>query len=210
MTFSILGVDPGLTRCGIGGIEAGPGRRVRLVEVDVIRTAADAALSHRLADIDKQLGQWVQRFQPDAVAVEQVFAQHNVRTVTGTAQVAGLVMVAATRAGIPVATHTPSEIKAAVTGNGRAPKEQVQEMVRRILNLTDRPRPADAAAAVTLERTHDRGAHIGAAGANAEMTAAQRASARVDLRARSSQGYAGRGATGARTGRPARQDRKHV
>src|SRR5690625_5248773 len=160
MTFSILGVDPGLTRCGIGGIEAGPGRRVRLVEVDVIRTAADAALSHRLADIDKQLGQWVQRFQPDAVAVEQVFAQHNVRTVTGTAQVAGLAMVAATRAGIPVATHTPSEIKAAVTGNGRAPKEQVQEMVRQILQLSTRPRPADAADALALAITHAWRRHV--------------------------------------------------
>ncbi|HLS24903.1 MAG TPA: crossover junction endodeoxyribonuclease RuvC [Beutenbergiaceae bacterium] len=200
MTFSILGVDPGLTRCGIGVIEAGPGRRVRLVEVDVIRTAADAALSHRLADIDKQLGQWVQRFQPDAVAVEQVFAQHNVRTVTGTAQVAGLAMVAATRAGIPVATHTPSEIKAAVTGNGRAPKEQVQEMVRQILQLSTRPRPADAADALALAITHAWRRHVTGVPGSGPVTAAQRAWAQADVRARAVRGYGGRAASRARSG----------
>lgn len=204
MTFSILGVDPGLTRCGIGVIAAGPGRRVRMLDVCVIRTDSGAPLAQRLTDVDTQVQHWLGRFTPDAVAVEQVFAQHNVRTVTGTAQVAGLVMVAATRAGIPVATHTPSEIKAAVTGNGRAPKEQVQEMVRRILNLTDRPRPADAADALALAITHAWRRHIGAAGANAQMTAAQRAWASADLRARSSQGYGVRAASRAGTGRPTR------
>lgn len=204
MTYRILGVDPGLTRCGIGVISVGPGRSVQLVEVDVLRTDAADPLAQRLTALDRALTQWLTRIRPDAVAVEQVFAQHNVRTVTGTAQVAGLVMVAATRAGIPVATHTPSEIKAAVTGNGRAPKEQVQEMVRRILNLTDRPRPADAADALALAITHAWRRHIGAAGANAQMTAAQRAWASADLRARSSQGYGVRAASRAGTGRPTR------
>src|SRR5699024_5842115 len=111
-------------RCGIGVISVGPGRAVRLVDVGVIRTDAADPLAQRLAAVDRALGEWIERWAPDAVAVEQVFAQHNVRTITGTAQVAGLAMVAATRAQTTVATHTPSEIKAAVTGHGRAGKEQ--------------------------------------------------------------------------------------
>lgn len=195
MTFSILGVDPGLTRCGIGVIRVGPGRDVRLVDVDVIRTESGAALAQRLTAVEGQLRDWVERLEPDAVAVEQVFAQHNVRTVTGTAQVAGLAMVVATRAGIPVTTHTPSEIKAAVTGNGRAPKEQVQEMVRRILSLPQRPTPADAADALALAITHAWRGHgglvasaaagaSGATGAAGGLTAAQRAWAQAESRSR--------------------------
>lgn len=131
----ILGVDPGLTRCGLGVVEARPDRSVRLVAVDVVRTPPDLAPELRLLAMAEAFEEWLGRHRPDAVAVERVFAQHNVRTVTGTAQVAGLAMVAATRAGIPVALHTPSEVKAAVTGSGRAEKAQVQEMVRRILQL---------------------------------------------------------------------------
>jgi len=150
----ILGVDPGLTRCGLGMIESLPGRRVRLVAVDVVRTPADQGLELRLLAMADALEQWIALHQPDAVAVERVFAQHNVRTVTGTAQVAGLAMVAATRAGVPVALHTPSEVKAAVTGSGRAEKAQVQEMVRRILGLEESPSPADAADALAIAITH--------------------------------------------------------
>lgn len=150
----ILGVDPGLTRCGIGVIEALPGRKVRLVAVDVIRTAADMAPEQRLLRMTEAFEEWIVEHQPDAVAVERVFAQHNVRTVTGTSQVAGLAMVAATRAHVPVALHTPSEVKAAVTGSGRAEKPQVQEMVRRILGLNEAPSPADAADALAIAITH--------------------------------------------------------
>ncbi|WP_156222407.1 crossover junction endodeoxyribonuclease RuvC [Pseudactinotalea suaedae] len=150
----ILGVDPGLTRCGIGVIEALPGRTVRLVAVDVIRTAADMAPERRLLQIAQAFEEWIERYRPDAVAVERVFAQHNVRTVTGTSQVAGLAMVAATRVSVPVALHTPSEVKAAVTGSGRAEKAQVQEMVRRILGLEEAPSPADAADALAIAITH--------------------------------------------------------
>jgi len=150
----ILGVDPGLTRCGIGVIEALPGRKVRLVAVDVIRTAADTAPELRLLQIAQAFEEWIDRYRPDAVAVERVFAQHNVRTVTGTSQVAGLAMVAASRVSVPVALHTPSEVKAAVTGSGRAEKAQVQEMVRRILELEEVPSPADAADALAIAITH--------------------------------------------------------
>lgn len=174
MAHRILGVDPGLTRCGIGVITRGPGRQVRLVEVGVIRTEAGEPLAQRLTTVDRALQRWIARMAPDAVAVEEVFAQHNARTITGTAQVAGLAMVAATRADIPVSTHTPSEIKAAVTGNGRAPKTQVAEMVRRILGLSATPQPADAADALALAITHAwRGSSTGVG--SGPRTPAQRA-----------------------------------
>lgn len=178
MSVRILGVDPGLTRCGIGVVEALPGRQVRLVAVDVVRTAADMAPEQRLLHMTEAFEEWIAEHRPDAVAVERVFAQHNVRTVTGTSQVAGLAMVAATRARVPVALHTPSEVKAAVTGSGRAEKAQVQEMVRRILGLERAPSPADAADALAIAITHGwRGAAtaVVSIGGRQSQTAAQRA-----------------------------------
>ncbi len=146
----VLGVDPGVTRCGIGVVDGAPGRTLTLVSVDVIRTPADADVGDRLVAIADAVAAAITAFNPDVVAVERVFSQHNVRTVMGTAQVAGLAIVAATRAGIPVALHTPSEVKASVTGSGRADKAQVGAMVSRLLRLTETPRPADAADALAL------------------------------------------------------------
>jgi crossover junction endodeoxyribonuclease RuvC len=146
----VLGVDPGLTRCGLGVVEGTPGRPPALVAVGVIRTPADLDVSKRLVLIEEELDAWIAKHQPDAVAVERVFAQHNVRTVMGTAQASGVAMVVAARRGLPVALHTPSEVKAAVTGSGRADKEQVTTMVTRILRLSERPTPADAADALAL------------------------------------------------------------
>lgn len=125
-----------------------------LVEVGVARSELGTAPELRLATIAAEVDVWLERHAPDAVAVEQVFAQHNLRTVMGTAQVSGVVMLAAARRGIPVALHTPSEVKAAVTGNGRAPKTQVQAMVARILGLAEAPQPADAADALALAVCH--------------------------------------------------------
>jgi len=150
----VLGVDPGLTRCGVGMVDGAPGRRCALVHVDVIRTPADAELGPRLVALADGLESLVAEYRPDVVAVERVFAQHNVRTVMGTAQVAGLALVAATRAGLPVALHTPSEVKAAVTGSGSADKSQVGLMVARILGLSAVPKPADAADALALGICH--------------------------------------------------------
>lgn len=150
----ILGVDPGLTRCGIGVVDAEPSRRVRLVAVGVIRTPASDPPERRLRDIADALEEWLDGQRPDALAVERVFAQVNVRTITGTAQVAGLAMLAAARRGIPVGLHTPTEVKAAVTGYGQAEKAQVQAMVARLLALPDPPRPADAADALALAICH--------------------------------------------------------
>ena len=116
----VLGVDPGLTRCGVGVVDGAPGRALSLVRVGVIRTSATDDIAARLLAIETELEQWLDACQPDAVAVERVFSQQNVRTVMGTAQAGAVAIVCAARRGLPVATHTPSEVKAAVTGNGRA------------------------------------------------------------------------------------------
>ncbi|ADB33438.1 crossover junction endodeoxyribonuclease RuvC [Kribbella flavida DSM 17836] len=150
----VLGVDPGLTRCGLGIVEGAPGRPPKLVAVGVIRTPTDLDVAQRLVLIEAGIEQWIAEHAPDAVAVERVFAQHNVRTVMGTAQASGVAMVVAARRGLPVALHTPSEVKAAVTGSGRAGKEQVTSMVTRILQLPERPTPADAADALALAICH--------------------------------------------------------
>ncbi len=150
----VLGVDPGLTRCGIGVIEGAPGRQLRLIGTDVIRTPASDGIGARLLALELELDRWLTRHEPDAVAVERVFSQHNVRTVMGTAQAGAVAIVCAARRGVPVALHTPSEVKAAVTGNGRAGKEQVTEMVSRLLQLADPPRPADCADALALAICH--------------------------------------------------------
>lgn len=150
----VLGVDPGLTRCGLGAVEGARGRSVRLVAVDVIRTPRADDLGLRLLGISDAVEGWLDQLRPDVVAVERVFSQHNVRTVMGTAQAAGVAVLAAARRGIPVAVHTPSEVKAAVTGDGRAGKQQVGAMVTRILALPEMPRPADAADALALAICH--------------------------------------------------------
>ena len=150
----VLGVDPGLTRCGLGIIDGRAGRRAALVAVDVVRTPADAGLDLRLLAVAEALESWLDTYAPDVVAVERVFSQHNVRTVMGTAQVSGVALLAAARRGTAVALHTPSEVKAAVTGDGRAGKEQVAAMVRRILDLAEPPRPADASDALALAVCH--------------------------------------------------------
>jgi crossover junction endodeoxyribonuclease RuvC len=150
----VLGVDPGLTRCGVGVIEGEPGRALRLVGTDVIRTSALADIGSRLLALEVELDRWLAEHHPDAVAVERVFSQHNVRTVMGTAQAGAVAIVCAARRGIPVALHTPSEVKAAVTGSGRAGKPQVTEMVTRLLRMADPPRPADSADALALAICH--------------------------------------------------------
>src|SRR5215469_7447763 len=137
----VLGVDPGLTRCGLGVVEGAPGRPLRLVGTDVVRTPAGDDIGSRLLALEVELGRWLDRHRPDAVAVERVFSQHNVSTVMGTAQAGAVAIVCAARHGVPVALHTPSEVKAAVTGNGRADKAQVTHMVTRLLKLPDPPRP---------------------------------------------------------------------
>ncbi len=150
----VLGVDPGLTRCGIGVIDGAPGRAITLVEVLVVRTPPGDEIGARLLGIERELERLIAAFAPDAIAVERVFSQHNVRTVMGTAQAGAVAIVAAARHGIPVALHTPSEVKASVTGSGRADKDQVAAMVTRILRLSEAPKPADAADALAIAICH--------------------------------------------------------
>ncbi|MEU6068342.1 MULTISPECIES: crossover junction endodeoxyribonuclease RuvC [Streptomyces] len=150
----VLGVDPGLTRCGVGVVEGVAGRPLTMLGVGVVRTPADADLGHRLVTIEQGIEQWLDEHRPELVAVERVFSQHNVRTVMGTAQASAVALLCASRRGIPVALHTPSEVKAAVTGSGRADKAQVGAMVTRLLRLGAPPRPADAADALALAICH--------------------------------------------------------
>src|SRR3954453_7075905 len=141
----VLGIDPGLTRCGLGVVEGAVGRPLRMIDVDVVRTPPAAEVADRLCEIERAVDSWLDEHHPDAVAVERVFSQHNVTTVMGTAQASGVAMVVAARRGIPVALHTPSEVKAAVTGSGRADKAQIGAMVTRLLGLPEPPRPAAGA-----------------------------------------------------------------
>ena len=150
----VLGIDPGLTRCGLGVVDGVPGRQPLLVAVDVVRTSSDLDVARRLVVIEETIDSWIARYRPTAVAIERVFAQHNVQTVMGTAQAAGVAMLVAARHGILVSLHTPSEVKASITGSGRASKEQVGVMVSRILKLEDVPQPADAADALALAICH--------------------------------------------------------
>lgn len=150
----VLGIDPGLTRCGLGIVDGAPGRPLQLVAVSVVRTSPETPLGDRLVAIEVEVERWLEEHRPDAVAVERVFSQHNVRTVMGVAQVSGVVIAAAARRGLPVALHTPSEVKAAVTGHGRADKAQVGAMVARLLRLSEAPKPADAADALALAICH--------------------------------------------------------
>ncbi|QPP09834.1 crossover junction endodeoxyribonuclease RuvC [Streptomyces bathyalis] len=150
----VLGVDPGLTRCGIGVVEGVAGRPLTMKGVGVVRTPADISVAERLVMIEQGIEQWLDRYSPEAVAVERVFSQHNVRTVMGTAQASAVAMLCAARRGLPVELHTPSEVKAAVTGAGRAEKAQVGTMVMRLLRLDEPPRPADAADALALAICH--------------------------------------------------------
>jgi crossover junction endodeoxyribonuclease RuvC len=150
----VLGVDPGLTRCGVGIVEGEIGKTISLVEVGVILTPSESPLEQRLLDLDQQLSEWVNLWKPDVVAVERVFSQHNVRTVMGTGQAAGIALLIAAKAGIPVMMHTPSEVKASVTGSGRANKAQVATMVQNILRLESIPKPVDATDALALAICH--------------------------------------------------------
>ena len=183
-TLRVLGIDPGLTRCGVGIVDVDRARRATLVHVGVVRTPADADIAERLAAVASGIRAAIAEHRPQAVAVERVFAQHNVQTVMGTAQASGVALLVAAEAGLPAATHTPSEVKAAVTGYGSADKRQVQAMIARILRLDAPPQPADAADALAIALCHAWRRDAASPSNGGGMTAAQRAWAEAERVAR--------------------------
>jgi crossover junction endodeoxyribonuclease RuvC len=152
--FVVLGVDPGLTRCGYAAIEVGQSRVPALLKLGVVSTDVSADLPDRLATLQADFEILMDEVRPDAVAVEQVFFQNNVRTAMGVGQASGLVLAMAARRGIHVVQYTPSQVKSAVTGSGTANKLQVQQMVQRQLKLRSLPQPPDAADAAALALCH--------------------------------------------------------
>ncbi|OBJ91159.1 crossover junction endodeoxyribonuclease RuvC [Mycobacterium gordonae] len=172
----VMGVDPGLTRCGLSLVESGRGRQITALDVDVVRTPSGDPLHRRLMAISDAVDHWLDTHHPDVLAIERVFSQLNVSTVMGTAQAGGVIALAAAKRDIDVHFHTPSEVKAAVTGNGNADKAQVTAMVTRILALQAKPTPADAADALALAICHCWRAPMLARMAAAEAQAAQQRS----------------------------------
>ncbi|ASN39244.1 MAG: crossover junction endodeoxyribonuclease RuvC [Paeniglutamicibacter terrestris] len=171
MALRVVGVDPGLTRCGLAVVDIEPNRRATLIDVSVVGTPPGTPLDQRLLAIAEGIDAWLDKHHPDVLALERVFSQLNVSTVMGTAQASGVVIVAAARRNIPVALHTPTEVKAAVTGSGGANKNAVGKMVAKILRLDEPPTPADAADAAALAITHGwRGAAFGSSGAAASAS----------------------------------------
>ena len=157
----VLGIDPGLTRCGIGVVERSSSGKLALIDCGVIRTSAEASLEERLLQLEGEISSWIDRMKPDVIAIERVFSQLNVRTAMATGQAAGVAILLAAKAGIPIAHHTPSEVKAAVSGSGRADKKQVASMVVRILELKEAPKPVDTTDALALAICHHwRGANV--------------------------------------------------
>ena len=150
----VLGIDPGLTRCGLGVVDGKGSQILSMVDVGVIRTTVDAPLEMRLLELESEISEWIVRVQPDVIAVERVFSQLNVKTAMATGQAAGVALLLAAKAGIPVAMHTPSEVKAAVSGSGRADKKQVATMVQKILRLDSIPKPVDSTDALALAICH--------------------------------------------------------
>lgn len=181
----VLGIDPGLTRCGVGVVDVAADRSATLVHVGVIRTEPSAPIAERLAAVAAGVRRVLDDHAPHVVAVERVFAQQNRSTVMGTAQASGIALMLAGERGLAAATHTPSEVKAAITGYGAADKRQVQAMVARILRLDALPQPADAADALALALCHAwRGGSVGAGGSSAALTPAQQAWRDAERRAR--------------------------
>ena len=197
----ILGIDPGLTRCGLGVIDVDETRRLSLVHVECARSQANRGAQFRLRDIGQAIERVIDTYDPDIAAIERVFAQDNLQSVTTTMQVMGVAMYCCGVRGKPMAVHTPSQVKAAVTGSGTAGKAQVQHMVSRILALKTVVRPADAADALAIAICQAwRGDNIegtrsdsrvsvslsGGVSAHAELTPAQRVWADAQAAARRS------------------------
>ncbi len=151
---SVLGIDPGLTRCGYAVLRVSGNTEVSLTALGVLRTSSEQDLPNRLAEIATEIDALLDEYQPSVVAVERIFFQANVRTAMSVGQVSGLVLSAAARRGLEVAQYSPNQVKLAITGWGDADKAQVQKMVKQRLKLNSIPKPADAADAAAIALCH--------------------------------------------------------
>jgi crossover junction endodeoxyribonuclease RuvC len=149
----VLGIDPGLSRCGYGCVESSPSGP-KAVAVGVLTTPPSSPLPERLAELQRELRALIHEYRPDVVAVERVFFQVNVRTAMSVGQASGLAMAEAASAGCVVAQYSPNEVKQAVAGTGNASKDQVERMVQTLLGISQPLRPVDAADAVALALCH--------------------------------------------------------
>lgn len=172
----VIGVDPGLSRCGLGVVE-GDARRAVVLRAGVVRTDADAPTASRLAEVHAAVKRLLTEHRPDALAVERVFVRANVRTVMSVSQAIGVVLLAAAHTGVPVAEYTPTQVKAAVAGHGDAEKPQVGYMVRALLGLDEVPRPPDVADALAVALCHLRAGASELGGAGGGALEARRADA---------------------------------
>ena len=165
-TIRVLGIDPGLTRCGVGIVDVTATRTAKLVDVVVIRSGAELPLEQRLLLVGNEIERLLDLHQPHAVAIERVFAQQNLTTVMGVAQISGVALHLAAKRGLVVGLHTPSEVKSAITGYGSADKKQVATMVAKVLGLAEVPKPADASDALAIAICHawKRGAAVASPG----------------------------------------------
>ena len=172
-TIRVLGIDPGLTRCGVGIVDVTATRTAKLVDVVVIRSGAELPLEQRLLLVGNEIERLLDLHQPHAVAIERVFAQQNLTTVMGVAQISGVALHLAAKRGLAVGLHTPSEVKSAITGYGSADKKQVATMVAKVLCLLEVPKPADASDALAIAICHawKRGAAVASPGGS--LTRAQ-------------------------------------
>lgn len=150
----VLGIDPGVTRCGYGVVERTASGAQQARACGVLTTSPATPLPERLASLQRELVSLLDEFRPSVVVVERVFFQTNVRTAMSVGQASGLALVAATDAGCVVAQYTANEVKQAVTGYGAATKEQVGRMVQSLLGLATVPKPVDASDALALALTH--------------------------------------------------------
>jgi crossover junction endodeoxyribonuclease RuvC len=151
----VLGVDPGLSRCGYGLVGRDEGdSRLRARAAGVLETAPTAPLADRLLELFTELRALVTEYAPDVVVVERVFCQVNAKTAMSVGQASGLALATAAKAGCPVVEYSPNEVKLAVAGYGAATKAQVQSMVQVLLGLPEPPRPADRADALALAVCH--------------------------------------------------------
>ena len=150
----ILGVDPGLSRCGYALVRSAKRGKGELVSMGLVKTEKTHSTPSRLAMLHDDIDDILKEYSPDALAIERIFFQKNLNTALGVVQACGVIQALSSRRGLRVAEYSPTEIKAVVAGDGAADKEQVQVMVKKLLGLAEAPKPADVADACAIALTY--------------------------------------------------------